>query len=255
MSKSQTKTTQFEPDVADREELTTKSDTHLDDYEDDGTTDPEGKARRAETNRRLLFPPYVFDEYRLSARTYWGKPWEDGKEHLVPLDSTVDEVMHIHDNSGTVFADLANGAKSEIVDPMVKASCDFMDAMGDAGAFAFMQGFGDTVNKMFAERAYSKYLFLRYLDRLGDKDVNEYGEGLETRMMAAAENLGNFYKVHLDLWDHLQWKNEPTYPRVKNAVELRLVNAAKWVDENRRNTEDQMAKVSHEDRRRLASMC
>lgn len=247
---SGTRHAQFDPHDLPTTEVEYKIKSELDDQQDDPTTDPEGVARRASREGRELFPIWVFDEYETSRTNYWGKPWADGQLHLIPRKSTVRDVVVTHEHGGDALTQLANRYAKTVVDPFVAATCEFLDNSSMSTKMNFMRGFSNTVEAALAERAYQKYLYERQLNR---PDAQEsYIEDLETRALEASQSAGDLYATHLKLWEHLGWSNEPQYNRIENAIALRLTNAAKWIDENKRIEVSKTVGVKVEDRKKLA---
>lgn len=247
MKKVNTNVNHFDPLLeGERKELVAEVETTQDMYTDDTIADPEGAAAREEAEITAIFPDWVYGDYELSPKTLWGKAWPDGKDHLVPKQITIDAVIDLHKQGEQHYREMVKLAYSTD-ETRIKALIDgFETALaGCAGSdhFPLLKGIGDQVQTFLAERAYRKYLFVSAADRHNDDAMPDYVENLHTNMMTAAANAGVWYELHSHCWNYVQWKNAPRY-YVDNAIKLRLVNAARYLDENYRSEQPKLAKTS-----------
>ena len=252
-NKSKTTVTQFDPADVEREELTYDVKTRHDHYTEDTLADPEGVAARQEHS---LYPEWVFNDYTVSKLNIWGKPNEDGKEHLVATASTIDSIMRLHDagmQSELIagMVDLASGEHSDTIDTLIDNYTNILHSLSGKSHYAVVKGVGDAATSALAERAYRKHLFISATGRVRDTEAElpPYVEKLQEQMWEAAIDAGVWYKVHNELWSHLQWKGAPKY-YVQNDVKLRLVNAAKYIENNHRAV--QPIKASTADHKQMA---
>lgn len=253
-NKSKTKVTQFDPSDLEREELTHDIETRHDHYTDDSIGDPEGAAARAQYQESALYPDWVFNDFTVATHNIWGKRWEDGKEHLVAQQSTIDTVMRLHDegmSSFTMIDGMTSLADDSTVATMIDNYTNILEAVGSNFHYAVVKGIGDATTTALAERAYRKHLYTAAFGRVRDvnAELPPYVENLQTQAMEASANAGVWYLVHKAVWEHLQWSNAPKY-YVLNDVKLRLVNAAKYIEANHRAV--QPVKATATDHKQMA---
>lgn len=221
------------PGIEDRVELEYKKETTHDDYTDDTLGDPEGaEARAAARSERLEFPEWVFGNFKLSPVTYYGKPWPDKQQHLIPRELTIDEIMAVHDIGMTdrfVTGCFNLAAMMPNFEEMKQKYLELLDVVSQPMQFDVMNGLQNSVERSLARRAVARFRYNEAADRANTKD--DYLEGLFSRMESEAMQAGANMLIHRACWRSLQWKNEPKYTRVRNAIVLEQINAAKYVEE------------------------
>ena len=86
-----------------------------------------------------------------------------------------------------------------------------------------------------AERAYAKHLFISAYGSVRDPDAElpEFVQRRQDKVFEAAVTAGIWYDVHQHCWDYVQYKGTPNY-YIENDVKFRLINAAKYIDEQYR---------------------
>ena len=250
MKKVNSNVNHFDPILeGEREELLPAKETTQDMYTDDTIGDPEGAAARQEAQEQASFPDWVFNDYVLSTKTVWGKAWSDGKEHLVPKQTTIDSVINLHKAGEENYLQMVKMAHSTDAARIESLKNGYETVLADAtgkDVFPVLKGIGNQVQVALAERAYRKHLYIAAADRVpADQPQPEYVENLQTNMFNAATDAGVWYDLHAHCWNYVQWKNSPVY-YVDNEIKLRLVNAARYIDENYRSVKPVVAPTSEQ---------
>lgn len=220
------------PGIEDRVELEHHVKTSHDDYTDDTQGDPEGAMTRAEKRDTLEFPEWVYGNFMLSSKTYYGKSWPDGGKHLIPREVVVREIMSVHEESmenEALEGCLRLGLSLDGFESFKENYLNLIDNAPQFAQFDIMNGLQNSVERALARRAISKYRYLEAADRTGTKE--EYLSDLYSYAMRDATQAGALIWIHRDAWRSLQWKSEPKYIRVQNAVVLEQISAAKRVEE------------------------
>ena len=161
-----------------RKELEYPKETEHAHYTDDTQGDPEGAEVRAHARfERVDYPEWVFGNFKLSKTTYYGKPWPDKSEHLVPREATIQEILEIHEQGMQgEFLDncLTMGVKMNRFEILKQKYLELVDEAPVDLQFGIMRGLGNSVEEALAKRAVSKFRFSEAADRANmDKD-NEY---------------------------------------------------------------------------------
>lgn len=215
-----------------RKELEYPKETEHAHYTDDTQGDPEGaEARAAGRFDRVDYPEWVFGNFKVSKTTYYGKPWPDKTEHLVPRETTIQEIFEIHEE-GMQGDHLDNclimGQKMNRFETLQQKYLELVDEAPVELQFGIMRGLGNSVEEALAKRAVSKFRFSEAAARTNmeeDKLADMFG-----RAMNDAEKAGALIWIHRECWKLLQWKNEPKYMRVKNSIVLEQIRAAEYID-------------------------
>lgn len=231
-------------------------------YVQDPTTDPDITQRQTQQND---YPGWVFQEYILHRNNLWNKPWQDGKEHLVPKKQFLANIMAMHtegENTIGKMIELAlaptNLGNTNII---LSAYTTMFVGVDKEFVFPQMQNLGRLTQNALARRAFDKYAYLSAAERWdGDprnanQDEPEWLTNLQTRMIRAATIAGTWCRVHSECWHLLEWKNNPVYSPVmiQNEINLLAVNQAKWIEDNHGPVQAEKPKVS--DKRALAAAC
>lgn len=219
------------PGVEDRVELESPIKTEHDHYTDDTIGDPEGAERRAQADK-LEYPEWVYNNFIPSKKTYYGKPWPDGGEHLIPRAFVIKQIMDVHEASmqpEPIEGCMKMGEKMTGFAEIRHAYAVLLDTLPSTMHFDFMNSIGDMTNRALARRAISKQRYLEAAERTGTKE--EYLSDQYTRAMTNSEQAGAMLWIHRDCWRTLQWKGEPKYLRVENAVVLEQISAARNIEE------------------------
>lgn len=242
-NKSNTKVDQFDPrDVESKEPPIDYPRITLDDkIGEDRTTDPEGATRRAAPSAGANFPMWVYGDFEESKLDYWGRPWKDGRVHLIPRKATVLTVLELHHDGLGNLIDRATAGKKEdpaSYDLLHTSYTTLVEMVDPRHHYGIIRGLGDQVTTLLAERAYTKHRLLQALDsQRPDNPNSDYIENAETAAMQASYDAGIWWQVHQDSWVAAGFKNEPTYPRVENAIAMRLINVASYIESKHRNTQ------------------
>ena len=230
------KTNHFDPlTEGEREELTAPVHTTHDMINDDTMADPEGAARRAE---EATYPDWALTDYEPSLKNYWGKAWPDGKEHLIPKESTVAAVMQHHIDGMANIKDmvaLAYSTHDEAIKVLKEHYEGICAGIPQRFVYPVMKGLASQVQTAFAERAYAKHLFVGAYGSVRDPDAElpEFVERRQTKVFEAAADAGMWYEVHNHMWNFNTYKNSPQY-YVEQDVKFRLISSAKYIDEQYR---------------------
>jgi len=231
----------FDPqDLPSHEPGAIKDNTPLAGLVDDEQGDPEGAERRLKPTANEQFESWVLIDFEASERTYWGKKWPDGKVHLIPRKTTVQRVIDIHMSSWKYVSKSIDMAMAEKRDEYTKIRNHYLGIIAEADSryhFQILKGVGQTAQTMLAERAYRKDLYLTALNRVKpEEDPNpEFLSTAAARMEQAAIDAGFWVSLHMELWREMEWDGTPTY-YVENDIIFRLVQSAKYLDENYRIT-------------------
>lgn len=220
------------PGVEDRVEIEYGKETKHDDYTDDTQGDPEGAEVRASyREERNTYPDWVLRNYQPSKVTAYGKPWTDGQEHLIPRPSTVNDCVETHKEGMTepfITNCLAMGVKHADFQKLRDRWIDLIDAAPTNLQFEVMRGLQSATENALARRAISRNTFNEAADNNSSKD--EYVEKRFDQAMKDATMAGMLVMIHRAAWQHLQWKNEPQYNRVDNAILLELTRTASFFE-------------------------
>lgn len=231
------KTNHFDPLLeGEREELTAPVHTTHDMINDDTLGDPEGAAARAEV---AAYPDWALVDYEPSRTNFWGKPWNSaGTEHLVPKQATIASVMEHHNQGMSTIKEMVSMAhqeKAETIKVLKENYESILAGISDDMKYPVMKGISNAVQVALAERAYAKHLFVSAYGSVRDPDAElpEYVANRQDKVFEAAIKAGVWYDVHQHCWDYVQYKGTPKY-YVENDVKFRLINAAKYIDEQYR---------------------
>ena len=202
---------------------------------DDPSTDPEGAARRAEGNAEA-FPPFILADYKLSPVSFWGKPWPDKLEHLIPKTALVTSVLQVaklsENNYGGMLA-LATGSSNKSNYDHIKQGFEaMMLGLDKEYIFPLMRQLGNLTNQALAERAFQKYMYMQAASRQDEsKPEPDWLLNLKDRMMKASAMAGTYVVTHGECWKIAQFNGTPRYT-LENEVKLRLVNNARYLENN-----------------------
>lgn len=224
-------------------------------YVPDTTTDPDIAQRQAETGND--YPTFVFIDYRLSDKSYWGKPNPDGKEHLVPKKEAIVAVYDIHlagEQTIGKMIELARGPANNANFKLIEDAYNSMIAGTDTEyQFPLMSALASMTSRAFAERAFQKYMYLQAASKLKDgEEPPEWFGAMVDRMTKASAACGTWSWVHLCAWKQLEWSGSPTYNNVMNDIIMRMVNNARYLEKTYGPTRRELPKVS--DHYALAAM-
>ena len=238
------KTNHFDPlTEGEREELTAPIETTHDMINDDTLADPDGAAARAEVP---TYPDWALNDYEPSPRTYWGKPWPQGNgEHLVPKESTIAAVMEHHVQGMATVKDMvamAHQEQAETINVLKENYESILAGVSSDMKFPVMKGISNAVQVALAERAYAKHLFVTAYGsvRDPDKELPDFVQRKQDQVFEAAIKAGIWYDVHHHCWDYVQYKGSPKY-FVESDVKFRLIDAAKYIDEQYREVKPVVA--------------
>lgn len=227
-----------------RTELEYPKETEHAHYTDDTQGDPEGAEVRAHArSERVDYPEWVFGNFKLSKTTYYGKPWPDKGEHLIPREVTIQEILEVHEQGMQgEFLDncLTMGAKMNRFEILKQKYLELVDEAPADLQFGIMRGLGNSVEEALAKRAVSKFRFGEAADR-ANMDEDKLSD-LFQRAMNDAEKAGALMWIHRAAWQSLQWKSEPKYTRVKNSIVLEQIRAAEYIDKTY-GTKDQVKRA------------
>ncbi len=229
-------------------------------YPQDPTTDPDIIKRQTTQND---YPGWVFYEYLLSKYSLWGKPWPDGKEHLIPKKQFIANVVGMHiegENTIGKMIELAL-APSNLGNTNILLSAYTTMFVGVDKPYIFpqMQSLGRIAQGALARRAFDKYAYVSAASRWDsnpeslNSDEPEWLKNMESRMLEAATVAGTWCRVHSEMWHILEWKSNPTYHNVENEIKLLATNQAKWIEDNYGPVKAEKPTIS--DKRALAAAC
>ena len=229
---------QFDPSELERNELETKVKTDQDDYSPDTQGDPEGSEARSLS--RSDFPDWVFTDFDLSRRDYYGKPYPGEEMHLIPKRGAIEEIFDIHMQGITDEEQMTNclvmGGKEHDFTEIKDAYLSLINALPEREQYNAMRGLSSATEEALAQRAILKYRFLSTADRGGNNE--EYLEKLHTQALQASARAGLYVLVHRELWKFLQWKGEPKYDRsVQRAIEWAQVRSSQYIEDRHGSTE------------------
>ena len=231
------KTNHFDPLLeGEREELTAAIETTHDMINDDTLADPEGAAARAQV---AAYPDWALVDYEPSTTTFWGKPWDSaGTEHLVPKQATVTSVMEHHVQGMTTIKEMVAMAHQEQAESIKILKDNYesiLAGISDDMKYPVMKGIASAVQTALAERAYAKHLFVAAYGSVRDPDqeLPDFVANRQDKVFESAIKAGVWYDVHQHCWNYVQYKGSPKY-YVENDVKFRLINAAKYIDEQYR---------------------
>lgn len=242
-NQSGTKVAQFDPrDVETKEPDSDNPRITLDDkIAEDPTTDPEGAAQRANPNAGANFPMWVYGDFQESKLDYWGRPFQDGRAHLIPRKTAVLAVLELHTDGLDNLISLATTGKKEdpkSYDLLHTSYTTLVEMVESRHHFGIIRGLGDQVTTLLAERAYAKHRYLQALDsQRPDSDNNDFVEKAFDAASQASIDAGIWWQIHQDAWVAAGFSSTPTYPRVENAIAMRLINVAGYIEGKHRNTE------------------
>lgn len=238
------KTNHFDPMLeGEREELLPAKETTQDMYTQDTLADPEGAATREMT---AAYPDWALNDYEPSATNYWGKPWPQGNgEHLVPKETTIAAVMEHHVQGMATVKDMvamAHQEQAETIKILKENYESILAGIPDSQKYPVMKGISNAVQVALAERAYAKHLFISAYGSVRDPDAElpEFVQRRQDKVFEAAVTAGIWYDVHQHCWDFVQYKGSPKY-YIENDVKFRLINAAKYIDEQYREVKPVVA--------------
>ena len=231
------KTNHFDPLLeGEREELVPAKETTQDMYTQDTLADPEGAAAREEV---AAYPDWALNDYEPSPRNYWGKVWPQGNgEYLVPKESTIAAVMEHHAQGMATIKDMvamAHQEQAETIKVLKENYESILAGIPDAQKYPVMKGISNAVQVALAERAYAKHLFTSAYGSIRDPNAElpEFVQRRQDKVFEAAVTAGIWYDLHQHCWDYVQYKGTPNY-YIENDVKFRLINAAKYIDEQYR---------------------
>lgn len=218
--------------IENRTEMEYPKETEHAHYTDDTQGDPEGAEQRAAgAYDRLEFPEWIFGNFKLSPNTFWGKRWPDGKEHLVPRERTIEDILAVHESIMTEEK-ITGALKLGLAMPGFAALKDkYLDLITEATGqiqFGVMRGLQNTTEEALARRAVTRWRYNEAHDRKNTTD--EQLQKIFDRAMADSETAGALIMIHREAWRLLQWKNEPNYMRIRNAVIMEQVSSARWME-------------------------
>ena len=216
-------------------------------YLQDPTTDPDISQRQAMAGND--YPPFVFVDYQLSNKSYWGKPNQDGKDHLIPKKEAITQVYEIHLQGEKTLGKMvelarmpANAANFKIIEDAYGVMIAGTDTEYQ---FPLMSSLGSITSRAFAERAFQKYMYLQAAAKLNpDEEPPEWFGLMVDRMTKASAACGTWSWVHLCAWQKLEWKGSPVYNNVMNDIIMRMVNNAKYLEKTYGPTKRELPKVS-----------
>lgn len=225
-------------------------------YVPDDTTDPGVTARLGEDAND--FPSWIFNEYKLSKTSLWGKPWPDGKEHLIPKQATIAAVIELH-NAGqqTIgkMLELAFSSSNTKNTQVLKECWTKMLTEADRSfSFDLMNKLSSLTQTALADRAFFKHSFIQAAGRLkeGEEEPEWFG-GMKERMLQAAIRAGTWVHIHSECWKAMEYKDTPKYNNVPNEIRLRLVNNARFLEE--RYGPEKIERPTLQDQHALAALC
>lgn len=238
------KTNHFDPMTeGEREELHPAKETTHDMYTQDTLADPEGAAARTEV---ATYPDWALNDYEPSATTYWGKGWPQGKgEYLVPKEATIAAVMEHHVQGMATIKDMvamAHQEQAETIKILKENYESILAGIPDAQKYPVMKGISNAVQVALAERAYAKHLFMSAYGSVRDpeQELPEFVQRRQDKVFESAVTAGIWYDVHQHCWNYVQYKGTPNY-YIENDVKFRLINAAKYIDEQYREVKPVVA--------------
>lgn len=216
-------------------------------YQQDPSTDPDIQQRQAMSGND--YPPFVFVDYSLSNKSYWGKPNADGKDHLIPRKEAIAQVFELHlQGEATIgkMIELARGPANLANFKLIEDAYSVMIAGLDIEyQFPIMSSLGSITSRAFAERAFQKYMYLQAASKLNpDEEPPEWFGAMTDRMTKASAACGTWSWVHLCAHRTLEWKGTPTYNNVMNDIIMRMVNNAKYLEKTYGPTKRELPKVS-----------
>jgi hypothetical protein len=231
------KTNHFDPMLeGERKELTSPIETTHDMINDDTLADPEGAAARAEV---AAYPDWALVDYEPSTTDFWGKAWNNaGTEHLVPKQVAVASVMDHHTQGMTTVKEMvamAHQEQAETIKTLKDNYESILAGISDDMKYPVMKGIANAVQTALAERAYAKHLFVNAYGSVRDPDqeLPDFVAKRQDKVFESAIKAGVWYDVHQHCWNYVQYKGSPKY-YVENDVKFRLINAAKYIDEQYR---------------------
>ena len=231
------KTNHFDPlTEGEREELTAPIETTHDMINDDTLADPEGAAARAEV---ATYPDWATTDFEPSATNLWGKAWPQGKgEYLVPKQSTIAAVMDHHVQGMATIKEMvaiSHQEQAETISILKENYESILAGIPDSQKYPVMKGISNAVQVALAERAYAKHLFVSAYGSVRDPDAElpDFVQRRQDKVFEAAITAGIWYDVHQHCWNYVQYKGTPNY-YIENDVKFRLINAAKYIDEQYR---------------------
>lgn len=232
-------------------------------YPQDPTTDPDITQRQTTQND---YPGWVFQEYLLHRNNLWNKPWQDGKEHLVPKKQFLANVMGMHTEGENTIGKMIELALAPTnlgnTDILLSSYTAIFVGVDKDLVFPQMQAIARITQNALARRAFDKYAYLSAADRWDNSTQAKNGEpepeyitNMQTRMIRASTIAGTWCRVHSECWHLLEWKNNPVYSPVmiQNEINLLAVNQAKWIEDNYGPVKAQQPNMT--DKRALAAAC
>jgi hypothetical protein len=230
-----TKHLQFDPMEVDRVELESPKETEHAHYNDDTIGDPEGAEARSEARSEL--PEWIFNDFELSPKSYFGKRYEDGQLHLIPKKQVIEEIFDIHEQGFNAPKEIGNclalGTAESDFETIRDAYMMVLEVTPVTESFPLMNAVSKICEEKFAQRAIRKYLFLQACDRPSAKD--DYLEELHSRALQASARAGLYFMTHRALWKHLQWNGEPRYVGVRQQIEWAQVRTAEGLEKKHRS--------------------
>lgn len=256
MSKSKTTVRQFDPNELETKEPSTPERNLDTKMHEDVTTDPEGAATRRNPDAGQSFPGWVFGDFEESKTNYWGSKWADGRSYLIPRKATVGSIMAIHEDGLDNLVLIAERAKKEdetTYQALQASYTGLICVVPSRHHFSIIRGLGDAVTTLLGERAYAKYRYIQALEsqRPDDNSNTDYVDDIATKMQEASYDAAMWWSVHQDAWKEAEFRHEPKYPRVENAIAMRLINVASYVEKKHRITNT--AKPVTDDYKKLVS--
>ena len=142
-------------DIETRKELIADKETTQDMYTEDTLADPEGAARRAE---RPEYAAWALENFQVSNVNFYGKIWEDGKMHLIPTKSHIQDVVDTYkmlmtdDSYMVACCELAE--KDSDFETMKSAYTSLVSSVDNDKIFAITKSISGVCQEALARRAY-----------------------------------------------------------------------------------------------------
>jgi hypothetical protein len=229
-------------DIQTRKELIAGKETTQDMYTEDTLADPEGAARRAE---RPEYAPWALDNFQVSNVDFYGRPWEDGKMHLIPTKSHIQDVVDTYkmlmtdDSYMTACCELAE--KDSDFETMKSAYTSLVSSVDNDKIFAIAKSVSGVCQEALARRAYDYHRYLEADAKANmQSDTAEMPDWVlnkENRAEASSRIAGIWYSIYKAVqnitgYKPLDFVNNIGLITAEKHIRKMAIDSAKWVDEN-----------------------
>lgn len=231
------KTNHFDPlTEGEREELTAPIETTHDMYTEDTLADPEGA--KARTEYVAEYPSFVYDNFTVSDTDIFGNKFKDGKQHLCPTKTFLDEIIRCHEEGEAHVSNMIQLAQSEEQERINSLVTNYGDIVRNNPyeEYTVIDSVKRITEEKLANRAYTKHLYYSLAEkeeRTGQPIPGNFNADVAFGVMQdAALQAGVWYPV----WEEVMSASDGWHS--KNDVQLNIEYAVKKLAQRKADKQD-----------------